>query len=230
MINILHEFFPDNTRPTSLRDDSNADADSLEREATSLIDAAVPADDSESGTPPQSPELLKSKENGMLLLDAIQGDKDTFERLLSSGETSLVEKDAKERTPLLLAAHLGKVNIVKMILARDAEKGDQRENDYTATDSVGRTVLHYFAEYGMYHEACILLDNDVDIDARDDNDCPPAYYAVKWRRYKVVELLLEKGASTDFDRAIPEGTSHEIEELLKKAEENERSALGSSPG
>ena len=82
----------------------------------------------------------------------------------------------------------------------------------------------------MYNETCILLNHHVNIDARDHNDRPPAYYAVKERRFEVLKLLLDKGASTEFDRDISTGTSQDIEELLKKASDNARSALGSSPG
>ena len=226
MISILQDFLPDEARPSVLSDDT----DSLKREATSLIEAAVPADGPESETPPQSPELLKSKELGLLLLDAIEkGDQDMFRSLLSNGETSLVEKDAKERTPVLLAASLDKASMVKMLLDHGTEGGDQREIDFTATDNVGRTLLHYCAEFGLDEKAGILLDNGVSIDARDHVDHPPAYYAVKKRQYEVLKLLLERGASTDFDRATPEGTSYEIEKLLR-ASENKRSALESSPG
>ena len=166
-----------------------------------------------------------------MLLKAIEeGDKDTFESLLWNEETSLAEKDAKQRNPLLLAAHLDKNSMVKDILDSDAEKGNQQEIDFTATDSAGRTALHYCAEFGMDGEIRILLDHDVNIDARDHDDRPPAYYAVKYRRYKVVKLLLERGASTDFDRAIPEGISQEIQELLEKASENGTSASGSNSG
>ena len=226
MISILRDFLPDEARPGASSDDT----DSMEREVTSLIEAAVPADDPESGTTSQNPELLKSKEYGRSLLKAIEvGDQTTFDSLLSNGETSLVEKDAKERTPVLLAASLDKASMVKTLLDRGTEKENQREIDFTATDNVGRTLLHYCAEFGLDTEAGILLDNDVSIDARDHVGHPPAYYAVKTRQLKVLQLLLKKGASTDFDRATPEGTSHQIDQLLR-ASENERSALESSPG
>ena len=210
-------------RPSVIDENPNADTDTLKQEATSLLDVAesedwqvsrTPNDDEES----QSPEVLKSKENGFLLLNAIdQRDKDKFESLLSNGETSLIEKDSRDRTPLLLAASLDKGPMVKMIL----DMRNRQEIDFNATDSVGRTALHYCAEFGMLDEMRILLDNDVRIDLRDDTDCPPAYYAVKERKYKAVKLLLEKGASTKFDWAASIGPSEEIEELLKKASENE---------
>lgn len=258
LIDIVRRF--SNTSPDStISEDQNADTDSWRQKATSLIAAAESADGPETlkDEEPQSPELSESNENRLLLHAAIEkGDEDTFESLLSNEEMSLVEKDARDRTPLLLAAHLDNVSMVKMILAsnagtengtdpveiarlppsgndsssRDTEIRNRRKLDLTATDSVGRTVLHYCTEFGMYDETCILLDNGVSIDARDNDDRPPAYYAVKYRKYKVLKLLLDNGASTEFDRTTTDGTSQEIEELLKKASEKERSSLESSPG
>ena len=241
MLKILREFcnaFSDKAQPGDLSEDQSGDTGSLEQEATSLIKEAELAIDhlsrptlDDGNERPQAQEHSESKELGLLLLKAIDdGDEDTFESLLSNGETSLVEKDAQERTAVLLAASLKKISMMERLLASGTERGNRQEIDLTATDNVGRTLLHYCAEFGLEDQARILLDNDVSIDAWDYVDHPPAYYAVKERQYKVLKLLLEKGASTAFDWELPDGTSLEIKELLKKASENERSALESSPG
>ena len=247
----LSHTFP-NKGPSATSEDQNDDTDSLKQMATALIAEAESAARQERRTPvedkePQSPELLKSKENGLLLLEAIEkGDQDAFESLLSNGETSLVEKDSRDRTPLLLAASLGKGSMVNMILSskagaensthqlenttKDTQTRNRREIDLTAIDSDGRTVLHYSAEFGLHKEAGIILNHDVSIDARDYNDRPPAYYAAKFRKLEVMKLLLENGASVDFDRATSIGTSEQIEELLKKASEDKKSASASGLG
>ena len=177
-----------------------------------------------------SQEARESNANGVLLLEAIQtGDNDNFESLFLDGDTSFQEKDDKDRTPLLLAAHLDMKDIVKRFLAddslfspssnaapaEDTKTSNHREIDVNLTDSVGRSALHYCAEFGMCDEATILLNHGGNVNARDDGDHPPAYYAARDRKYYVLKLLLEKGADTDFELPIP--TASEIDRLLEKA-------------
>ncbi|KAL8663183.1 MAG: hypothetical protein Q9202_004115 [Teloschistes flavicans] len=103
---------------------------------------------------------------------------------------------------------------------------DRRTIDLNATDSLGRTVLHYCAEFDMFEVAKTLIAHGVDVNLRDSSDFPPAYYAVKSRKYDVVKLLLNNGASTDFKR--PPTTSDEIDKLLEHAADGQDQA--SSPG
>lgn len=177
----LRNTLPIEDRPSAMSEDQEADTDSLKREVASLIEAAESERSGESGTLVEedkspSQDLAKSKENRLLLLDAIEReDADTFESLLSNEETSLVERDARDRTPLLLAAPLDKYSMVNMILtsnpaegnikppaqtaicpspgnhspSNDTEIRSQRDIGLTAIDSIGRTVLHYCMEYGM---------------------------------------------------------------------------------
>ncbi|KAL8745467.1 MAG: hypothetical protein Q9190_002404 [Brigantiaea leucoxantha] len=177
-----------------------------------------------------SQEARESNANGVLLLEAIQtGDNDNFESLFLDGDTSFQEKDDKDRTPLLLAAHLDMKDIVKRFLAddslfspssnaapaEDTKTSNHREIDVNLTDSVGRSALHYCAEFGMCDEATILLNHGGNVNARDNLDYPPAYYAARHRKYYVLKLLLEKGADTEFELQIP--TASEIDGLLEKA-------------
>lgn len=182
-------------------------------------------------------------ESGIALLEAIEiGDIEAFESLLNDGDTSFQEKDDKERNPLLLAAYLGKENIVQRLLANNAtsvritsspnvgnsenstEHSNHRELDMNATDTLGRTALHYCAEFGMCDAATLLLDHGVDVNSRDSGDYPPAYYASKNRKYFAVELLLKRGASTDFERPT---TSAEINNLLEKGLQNDEAVSAS---
>lgn len=192
--------------------------------------------------------------NGISLLKAIEdGSHDDFESLLRDGTTSLNEKDTKERTPLLLAAHLDKGDMLSMLLVEDTNTNDQnstsilvpwdepanvtsashssghggydedtitnrREIDLTARDSDGRTALHYCAEFDLRDQAKFLLDHDVDVNAHDNGNFTPLYFAVRDRNFRATELLLSRGASTDFE--WPEPTSAEITTLLEKHSNN----------
>ena len=198
----------------------------------------VPIDVSESRTNPIPVEDPESNSNGKLLLKAIEdGDHDTFVSLLCDPETSLQERDGKDRTPLLLAAELGRDKMIEMLLAETTSAPDNttnpalpsnengqsttnveavatnREIDLTATDKNGRTALHYCAEFDLCGRVSFLLDQGVDVNARDDGGFPPAYYAAKKRKYEATELLLARGATAGFDWPA---TSREIEQLRDK--------------
>ncbi|KAL8810137.1 MAG: hypothetical protein Q9200_002823 [Gallowayella weberi] len=189
-------------------------------------------------------EDLERDKNGESLLRAIsKGDKDSHDEaksLLQDTSTSLQVVDGEHRTPMLLAAHLGRVNLVKMLLditktsqqsngsitvhspttpqwhtdANDSNITSHREIDFDATDSLGRTVLHYCAEFGMCEEARRLLNHGVKVDSRDHSDYPPLYYAIKNREFEVVESVLAKGSTTEFEWPT---TSKEIKALLEDA-------------
>ncbi|KAL8869534.1 MAG: hypothetical protein Q9174_004205 [Haloplaca sp. 1 TL-2023] len=177
---------------------------------------------------------MEADAKGKLLLESIgDGDYNAFQSLLSDSATSLTERDAQGRTPLLLAAYLDKLDMVKQLLfncadvdqsgcsstvtsaAPPADHPFRRAIDFSVTDRLGRSALHYCAEFGMCDEACLVLNHGADINAQDNSNYPPAYYAIKNRKYHATKLLLSKGAIMDFP--IPAPTSHEIEELLETA-------------
>ena len=248
IIRTLTNEHPADIPPTTILGDNvrittrNGEAQSSESE----IDSSDEANGTLVGeNEPASHEDMECSRNGILLLETIdKGQHDRFQLLLLNRSTSLKVMDAKERTALLLAAHLDKTSMVKMLLSVIADvdyKDDSttlasssseihtnpidirttrhREVDLSATDRLGRSVLHYCAEFGMYDEANILLDRGVDVNARDNSGYPPAYYAIKYRKYYITKLLLDKGATTDFEQ--PTQTSREIKELLAKVSSQE---------
>ncbi|KAL8712506.1 MAG: hypothetical protein Q9220_003354 [cf. Caloplaca sp. 1 TL-2023] len=203
-------------------------------------------------TPLKTDEVPEQDPKGLAILKAIEeDDTDAFESLVRDSHVSLREKDSKGRTPLLLAAHLDKADMVKPLLDQhtNAEgeerplsetsnqptdlvapqtsdnggqekdiRSDQHVIDPSATDALGRTALHYCAEFDMDNSAKVLLDRGVDVNARDSADLPAMYYAVDHRQHDATSLLLERGATTDFE--LPE-TSHEIKQLLEKTTSSE---------
>ena len=229
--------------------DQVTDTDSIISQVTTLIEK-----EEENAVGPI--RGVEHNENGVRLLQAIQDkDNDAFELLLLDGDTSFKAMDDKKRNPLLLAAHLGRADMVKKLLSSitnarpgdrtifhvpwdnstivtsasapsnedhddDLQTMDHREIDVAATDKLGRNALHYCAEFDLCDEARFLLDNGVDVNAHDHNDNSPIYYAVKNRKYYAVQLLLAKGASTDFEWPTP--TACEIEKLLKKPPTNDQ--------
>ena len=120
----------------------------------------------------------------MALLQAVKdGDNDSFKLLLPDCDLSIEDEDG--RNPLLLAAHLGNRDMVQTLLTdercahpklpingfsdstefshEDGTQGNHVKTNkfsqfgFKTTDKLGRTVLHYCAEFGMYDAATILL-------------------------------------------------------------------------
>ena len=221
---------------------------------TGILEAnGIPVEGSKSSTNEIPPEDPENNSNGTALLTAIEnGDHDTVASLLRDPETSLKQMDGKHRTPLLLAAHLGKADMIKMILpeivyspneddanptnaplpldkhgqtAKAQAVASHRGIDFTATDKNGRTALHYCAEFEMCDTITFLLDQGVDVNARDDGGFPPVYYAAKNRKYDATKILLTKGATTDFDWPT---TSDEVQKLRDKVSNNDDQAASVS--
>lgn len=229
----------DEISPTISNGDTDATTNSLISRLTTLVGGADLIAGQEEGYndttetlgPEQEPTGHPDSEyndNGALLLGAIHnGNKKDFSSLLQDDKTSLRVVDEQDQTPLLLAAHLGNKDMVKAIMACDDSSSaddphkppNHRRIDYKVTDNLGRTVLHYCAEFGMHDEADMLLDHCADINALDKCDHPPMYYAIKLRQYEAVKLLLNKGAARDFEWP-PESTSHEIKMLFEEGSDS----------
>ena len=133
-----------------------------------------------------------SSENGKLLLRAVKdGAIDVLESLLSKSDANLEETDEKGRTPLILAADLGKAHIINRLLISQLVETN-------ATDKLGRTALHYCAQMKMNKTIEMLLDHGADVNIQDRGTHPPMYYAIGDDDYDTVKMLLDHNASTDF--------------------------------
>ena len=190
-----------------------------------------------------------NRAKGAELLQAIKGvTGEPFKDLLQD-DVSLEERDEKGKTPLILAASLGRVDLVEILLenganvrAKDKKQATALHNavesrswstmslllkyksvkiqagniDINFPDQRGRTPLHcctslWCAEDDMKDAARELIAHEADINIKDNSQVPPVYYAIKHRRYSVVELFLTAGADLNFER--PE-TSADIGTLL----------------
>jgi ankyrin repeat protein len=66
--------------------------------------------------------------------------------------------------------------------------------NWVATDSSGRGLLHFAAQYGMPRVAEVVLSKGCAVDAQDANQCTPLHYAVFNGERDVVEFLLRYNA------------------------------------
>ena len=129
-----------------------------------------------------------NKDAGAELLQVIRSGSSevfqTFQALLQS-DTSLEVKDEKGKTPLILAASLGKVDIVEQLLAYGA--------DVCAVDSKRATALHYAIEKRHWPVMSLLLRSrdtslvasdsevgDIGINLSDDIGRTPLHYCTSF--------------------------------------------------
>jgi len=212
----------------------------------------------------------RTKEMG--LLDCIKkNDILTIEQLIENGAT-LEEGEGTEKTPLLLAAALGNVDAVNILLRKGADPSARDNTDATALhlavrrpsahavipfllnppnpqqldsiseshsslvnacDKVGRTPLHDCARLGELRLAETLIAHNADINVRDSTGLPPAYHAMKHRKYDIVKMLVEKDADFgNFEWPPPHAMGREIALLLEengwmRPLENAKEDLGS---
>lgn len=150
-----------------------------------------------------------------LILAASSDNINIMQELLDRG-ADVRAKDNCQRTALHVSINDKSPSAISFLLQRysDTTLADHLKPDIDAKAERGRTPLHYCAELNNLEEtARMLLDRNADLEAKNVAGLTPAYYAVKWRKYFVVALFVERGA--DFSFKLPP-TSREIENLLKQ--------------
>lgn len=105
--------------------------------------------------------------------------------LIESPQTNVDLANAKDETPLMLAAIKGQQQLVTQLLKRDA-----------AVNKTGWTPLHYAATSGQLTIMKVLLDNYAFIDAQSPNGTTPLMMAAMYGSGEAVKLLLAEGADT----------------------------------
>ena len=106
--------------------------------------------------------------------------------LLASRRLNVEARNAKDESPLMMAAIKGNVEAVKALIARDAD-----------VNKTGWTPLHYAASAGSPQHAVIislLLENHAYIDAASPNGTTPLMMAAMYGSTDAVKLLLAEGA------------------------------------
>ncbi len=103
--------------------------------------------------------------------------------LLASPKTNVETRNAKDESPLMLAAIKGQQDVVTRLIARDAD-----------INKPGWTPLHYAASGGHVAIMKQLLDNYAFIDAQSPNGTTPLMMAAMYGSTEAVKLLLDEGA------------------------------------
>jgi len=126
-------------------------------------------------------------ENGQtgLLIALREPSPKVIQVLLESPQLNVDIANAKDETPLMLAAIKGQQDLVTQLLKRDA-----------AVNKTGWAPLHYAATSGQLTIMKVLLDNYAFIDAQSPNGTTPLMMAAMYGSGEAVKLLLAEGADT----------------------------------
>ncbi|NDZ16572.1 hypothetical protein C7T35_04355 [Variovorax sp. WS11] len=105
--------------------------------------------------------------------------------LLDSPKSNVEVRNAKDESPLMLAALKGQQDLVTRLIARDAD-----------VNKPGWAPLHYAATGGHVAIMKVLLENYAFIDAQSPNGSTPLMMAAMYGSAAAVQLLLDEGADT----------------------------------
>jgi ankyrin repeat protein len=122
------------------------------------------------------------------LTEGIQrGDRDAVNRALIRGHNPS-KRYAEGKTPLMLAAVEGQVEIARMLLNYGAR--------IRTRDKLGNTALIYAASAGHHEVLEALLDNGAPIDERNKRGVSALIIAARRGHAYVAERLVDRGADT----------------------------------
>ncbi|NMM09808.1 MAG: ankyrin repeat domain-containing protein [Polaromonas sp.] len=93
--------------------------------------------------------------------------------------------NAKDESPLMLAALEGHQDLVEKLIKRGAD-----------VNKTGWTPLHYAASSGQLTIISLLLENSAYIDAESPNGTTPLMMAARYGTPAAVKLLLQEGADS----------------------------------
>ncbi len=123
------------------------------------------------------------------LWDAVRsGDATLIRRLIRNG-ADVNARDGDGKTPLILAASIGRPTAVSALL-----KGGANVN---ATNSVGSTALHLAVLSGRARVVPLLLGGGADVNTKDTQGNTPLHNAARVGHTEIVKALLDAGADVD---------------------------------
>ncbi|MEJ5988904.1 ankyrin repeat domain-containing protein [Ramlibacter sp. PS3R-8] len=105
------------------------------------------------------------------------------EALIYWPRTNVEWRSPKDESPLMLAAFRGHIDLVRKLIARDAD-----------VNKPGWTPLHYAATSGHIDVIKLLLREHAYINAESPNKTTPLMMAAEYGSTAAVKLLLEEGA------------------------------------
>lgn len=132
------------------------------------------------------PNALDPSGRPGLFIAVYEGSLNVAQALVAWPKTNVEWRSAKDESPLMIAALRGHKDIVRKLIARDAD-----------VNKPGWAPLHYAATGGHLEIMQILLDEHAFIDAESPNKSTPLMMAAKYGSLAAVKLLLEAGADAN---------------------------------
>lgn len=129
------------------------------------------------------PNALDPKGMHGLYLALQEGSLQAAEVLIAWPKTNVEWRTAKDESPLMIAALKGRTDLVRKLIARDAD-----------VNKPGWAPLHYAATGGHLEVMLILLEHHAFIDAESPNKTTPLMMAAHYGSPQAVKLLLDEGA------------------------------------
>jgi ankyrin repeat protein len=105
------------------------------------------------------------------------------EALIAWPKTNVEPRNAKDESPLMMAALKGQLDLARKLVARGAD-----------VNKTGWTPLHYAATGGHLEIMNLLLENHAYIDAESPNGTTPLMMAAQYGTPEATRLLLDAGA------------------------------------
>jgi ankyrin repeat protein len=135
--------------------------------------------------------------NGLLAYAAGYNKLDIVQLFLKKGADANKDEDGWSATPLNLASGKGYLEVVKALIAAEADVNKA---------SSGMTPLHRASNNGRLDVVNELIKNKADVNMADDDGLPPIWWASYNGRRKVVEALKKAGADVEVsEKARAEG-------------------------
>ena len=129
------------------------------------------------------PDTIDPLGRAGLFIAVQDGSLHAADALIAWPKTRVEWRSAKDESPLMIAALKGHTELVKQLIARDAD-----------VNKPGWAPLHYAATSGHLEIMQILLDENAYIDAASPNKSTPLMVAAQYGSTAAVKLLLEAGA------------------------------------
>jgi ankyrin repeat protein len=111
--------------------------------------------------------------------------------LAANPKTDLDKLDAAGENAMMLAALNGDIEMVKLLIDKEAE-----------INKTGWTPLHYAATNGHDDIVKLLLDNSAYIDAGSPNGTTPLMMAARGGHVSTIKLLLDEGADPSIQNQL----------------------------